>query len=863
MTRGFKRGMARSVALLLASVTLAIAGCGGAGNSSTGGGGGTTPPSAPTVTAVSYLGFSPAPSGNANAGVPLPGLYTDQAVELTFSQPIDNTAFGGFYTSGGTPVEFQGVAPVSGQTVPYFAFRNQWSGQFPPTTTVPNCRDSLQLWENNGNQVRFQNYIVGRHRDKPNTLVVDPVVDGTKANIFNLLPSTGFAAVTEYVFLIPNSGLATNGITAAGTPAAAFGPATQFALPVVTTTFTTQPPVPFVFATSATTSPNPVPPLVVSIAPIQNLGTVSSPLANSGFGTGGTGPEPIRITFSQVVQTSTVDLLVNMVVRNTDATTAQQPQGVLIPGTLTPENPAAGSSDAQSFLFTPSPSYGPGVTPSGANAEGYDIQVRVGFVTVDKQVRGLPSANAPAGLPLGNTLSASFRTAPCPTCLGVSSVIESFEAATGANSTRDATFTVTFNQAQWNSAALPGTLAGVAISGSPFATSTTALGTRVQVIVAPNPEGTVGAAGPLGLFSPFDASLASSNNACTGSCGGACNLGACVNGVANSYNPGGGSHIQHLYEYQDLGSQKQALELIEWAPVGQVSTATTYPSYQIWAGLTSTVAPLNTACTAACGLGAAFLSNYTLEPFQKFAPIAETITTQCAAAVTGFTPKRVRVGGPLAYQTGAQFTQFVPFPLLSPPFDYATAAGVASNTVNLVFEQNIEPGTQAPNFNRYRSSAGTNGQLRRIVARPVSLATAAGQLCPINDAAGYDVYRARFTFVARVSSARSIWYDTGQSNPTYSAFLLNPQADQQPAGTSSVWDLEGTDVLNPTPTSTVQGNGQIVNAAGVLNTNVLTQNGPGVGIANLRYFRFKVEMTNNTVTNALPLYNSFVMAYTF
>jgi hypothetical protein len=78
-----------------------------------------------------------------------------------------------------------------------------------------------------------------------------------------------------------------------------------------------------------------------------------------------------------------------------------------------------------------------------------------------------------------------------------------------------------------------------------------------------------------------------------------------------------------------------------------------------------------------------------------------------------------------------------------------------------------------------------------------------------------------------------------------------------------VWDLEGTDVLNPNPTSTVQGNGRIVNAAGVLNTNVLTQNGPGVGIANLRYFRFKVELTNNTVTNALPLYNSFVMAYTF
>ena len=153
-------------------------------------------------------------------------------------------------------------------------------------------------------------------------------------------------------------------------------------------------------------------------------------------------------------------------------------------------------------------------------------------------------------------------------------------------------------------------------------------------------------------------------------------------------------------------------------------------------------------------------------------------------------------------------------------------------------------------------------EMERLAVEIVALAAAA-TLKPINDAAGYDVYRARFTFVARVSSARSIWYDTGQANPTYSAFLLNPQADQQPAGTSSVWDLEGTDVLNPTPTSTVQGNGQIINAAGVLNTNVLTQNGPGVGIANLRYFRFKVEMTNNTATNALPLYNSFVMAYTF
>ncbi len=854
MTRGFKRGMSRSVALLIASVSLALAGCGGGGNPSTGGGG-QAPPTPPSVTGVSYLGFSPAPSGNANAGVPLPGVYTDQALEVTFSANIDSTIFGGFYASGGTPVEFQGIAPITGTTVPYFAFRNQWAGQFPPAVTIPNCRSSLQIWENNGNQIQFLNYVVGRHRDKPNTLVIDPVIDGSKAAIFNLLPSTGFAAVTEYAFLLPSS----SGITSAGTAAATFGPATVFALPIVTTTFTTQPTVPFVFATAATTSPNPTPPIVVSIAPVQHAGTIADPLANTGFGAGGTGPEPIRITFSQVVQTSTVDLLVNMVVRNTNNVTAQQPQGVLIPGSLTPENPAVGTSDAQSFLFAPSPTYGPGVNLT----TGYDVQVRVGFVAVNKQIRGLPSANAPAGLPLNNTLSATFRTAPCPTCLGVSSVIESFEVATGVGATKDSTFAVPFTQAQWNSTALPGALAGVDISGTPYATSTLALGTRVQVIVAPNPEGTVGAAGPLGLFSPFDASLASSNNACTGTCGGACNLGACINGLANSYNPNGGSHIQHLYEFQDLGSLKRALELIEWAPVGQVTTSTTYPSYSIWAGLTNAVAPLNSACAAACGLGAAFLSNYLLEPYQTSIPPAETITAQCAGTVVGFTPKRVKVGGPLSYQTGAQFTQFVAFPLLSPPFDYANSAGQASNSVNLVFEQNIEPGTQAPNFNRYRSSAGTNGQLRRIVARPISLATAAGQTCPINDAAGYDVYRSRFTFVSRVSSARSIWYDTGQSNPTYSAFLLNPQANQQPAGTTSVWQLEGTDVLNPTPTSTVQGNGVVVNAAGVLNNNVLTQQGPSLGIATLRYFRFKVEMTDNTVTNAIPLYNSFVMAYTF
>ena len=46
----------------------------------------------------------------------------------------------------------------------------------------------------------------------------------------------------------------------------------------------------------------------------------------------------------------------------------------------------------------------------------------------------------------------------------------------------------------------------------------------------------------------------------------------------------------------------------------------------------------------------------------------------------------------------------MPFPLLNPCFDFATATGVSGPGVNLLLEQNIEPGNQAPNFNRYRVS---------------------------------------------------------------------------------------------------------------------------------------------------------------
>ena len=207
----------------------------------------------------------------------------------------------------------------------------------------------------------------------------------------------------------------------------------------------------------------------------------------------------------------------------------------------------------------------------------------------------------------------------------------------------------------------------------------------------------------------------------------------------------------------------------------------------------------------------------------------------------------------MAYVVPLATSQFFPFPVLNPPFDVSRADGTSGTGTNLVFEQDIDAGNLMPNFNKFRATGFV--PVRRLIDRPIAAVTP--PLCPSNNGGTFDVYVHRFTFVGIVAQCRSLWYDTGVADPSYIDFILTPPVSAQPAGTSSVWVLEGTDAASPGP-GTNGSAGIYVNASGAINPNVLTMT-----IAGLRYFRFRCEFRGNNVTNATPTYNSMVMAYGF
>ena len=554
-----------------------------------------------------------------------------------------------------------------------------------------------------------------------------------------------------------------------------------------------------------------VPPAIVSIAAQSGApGTRTTPIAAA---------DPIIVTFSNPVSLVSFDLVSNFLVRNL--------AGVQVPGFIAPLTP--GATDDSVYVFTPIAPYGPGVSPT----QGFDIEVRVGSF-------GLPPAASPPilgtsfQLPLSNSLSRVFRTTPCAGCLTPAAIAESFD----TTAQQDASFFPVFGPTRWNAASAPSQFAGRAISGSPTGMGPAGLGTRVQVVVDPQPPSTV----PAGLFAPFDASAAWS--------GGQCGAGGCNIGI----NQQGGSHIMHLYESADLQNIKDSLEQIEWSPVGGVTAASTYPAYQLWCGVTNKGASGTPPPPPfPFGLDAMMERNYSIHyPYQS----GELINPACANPST-MNPRKVLCNGPMPYAVTARTTQWYPFPVMAPCFDYATSTGAGGSPgVNLLLEQNIEPGNQVPNLNRYRSTANT--AVRRLIDGPLSQLSPG--TCPSNQGGASDIYRMRFTFVGLVAQERSLWYDTGTADPNYLAFLTSPPIGAQPPGTQSTWILEGTDALNPIP-GTTGTQGTYISAAGTVNPNVLTS--PTAGIGQKRYFRFRVEFRGNNLTNMAPSYGSVLMGYTF
>lgn len=391
----------------------------------------------------------------------------------------------------------------------------------------------------------------------------------------------------------------------------------------------------------------------------------------------------------------------------------------------------------------------------------------------------------------------------------------------------DTTFVPRFTTAGWNSGFQPGFLSGAPLVGSPLATylGTGALGTRIQVTVAP-PENFT-----FGLYSPFDSS--------------ANNLGPAVN-------PNGGSHIMHLYEGVDLGNLRSSLELVEWGPLNNAVFASVYPQYRAWCGMTSIAAPMGGGPFQ--GLIPIYRINYNLPTIQPADP--------GNLSAPGSTIGGVAVGGPQAYATAAAFTTYFPYPLLSPPFDYL---GGGPGAGNLVFEQNVEPGALVSNFHRFRATAVAPA--RRLIGAPRS----SGQ--PSAAAAGLDIYHLRFTFVTLEGSARSKFYDTGilaPAAPVFSALDLNPSPAVQPLGTRTLLEVEGADaIVSPSmPSGPTTGflpywNGDPL--GGSFNPLALLNPGNPAApqLSGRRFFRFRATLRGNNLTNAIPRYTDLTATVTF
>lgn len=780
MTSRMDRFSGVALTLVLGGALLLSSCGGGSGGSGSGGSG--------NLVGVSFVGFPTQPSTGANPGVPLPTLFRDEVLEFTFDGPIDDGIMGGFLTDpAGEPIPFTGLAPNSSGTVSFFAYREQ---------SV--ARSAVEIRENMAVGPLLSSYIVGRSVTNPRKLVVSPRVSAS--NSFGLPGSVGMSPMTEYTFRFP----ANSPITVGGNSITPFG-LNPLSLPVATPQFSPAPGLSLVWFVGGSFSPDPEPPSIISItSTATQAGTSADPIPPD---------SEIEVTFSKVIDATSIDPVRNLLVQNLDVTTGGQP--TIVPGPI-----EILERDNRTIVsFSPEPTFGPGVNAT----TGYTIRVRVGTFGVMSvpQILGQPNGNPPQQLAVPNSLERFFVTAPCSTCLGATSLVETFENSFN----RDTTVIAPVNEALWGDPSEPNAgLFATPISGGPLtgfpAAAPTDIGTRSQFECLPTPL----AAPPLGLFSPFDDN-------------GTFNLGMTVN-------PNGGSHIMHLYPSADIGNMTDSVELIEWGPVNNIAlapsgptTPNTYPSYQAWCGQTSIAAPKNAG--TGNGMSSAYPTNYNIPTLQ-------------AADPAGFGGVDVS-GGPSSYMIPINtFRTFYPFPIFVTPFDYQ--GGLAMT--NLLFEQNIEPGMQTANFNRFRATA--NVPQRRILGAPLSVQTTGGVM-PVATIGGYDIYNMRFTFVSVASSAQSTFYDSGVPTPDYLNLILSPSPVNQPAGTEALWEIQGASAISPAPLGLTPW---LTYWSGSPSTGSFTNSAINA-IDGKRFVRFRVAMRSNHITNMRQSYGSVLFAVSF
>lgn len=832
-----------SISLMIAfmlSPVLFVA-CGGGGS----GGGG----NANVLSSVSAIVGG---TGTSN----LPGLSTvlrDGAIEFVFGGNIDDGIFDdgvndGFVTDGTNPTVFNGLRTLdnfaSTVNVPYFAYRNQAA-----------ARNALQILDDGNPFGTSHPGIIGRHATKLNTLVYDPNVTQNLAMLFGMTLSTGLAADTQYDIFIPLN----SGIRIDGQPFQTFGSRP----PVAPPTSANQTADPMVFRTGPGFLSRPAP--QVAEITSQHLIDVQGNPAST--------PIPFNdvliVRFTESVDPSTVDSLFNLIVRNNDVVVGSPtlPNGDPRPGIIVPATIVADAAQRE-YRITPSPSFGGGPFEIQLSINRFDSSIP----SEDrKNLKGLPQGAAGIPLPLQGLTpaqpgeifppdgiviaSAVFTTVVQAGEPTVASFIEGFDDTTQfAAATAPAPLGGIENVAEWagidlNTGEATSQLRGLPIDGTPIAPALGVLNPGRRVQFALQPPGVVNNLNtfcmtPLCTYaSPFDDDLIN-------------------NGIA----PNGGGRLQAIYITTGAGGPTtgqlpvgltDTFELVEWSAPAMVASPVTYNGFQIRAGHT-TRNPINSSATT--GLDSAWDRNYDLDnPQNEFILPAAHPTVD---ANFNFTPSMAPIlsFGPAPYFTGVVTLNgtFIPYPRLTMPFDYrdaqtGTQVDVNAGLVrpNAVFEYIVpEPHNTNPGNMFVNVAIGTNSVLpvpfRRNFGRGNSTISAAKD--PVE-------HHMRFTLAKQNSIATSRFYDTSQTNPTFTAFEVSPGVLDRPANTRIKIELASKNssaaVVNESDWET------FVDLNGVVFNSALTN------VSGRRFLKARFTFSADLLTNTVPFVDGFVAGFSF
>lgn len=745
--------------------------------------------------------------GQALSGSPMapPELFVDQVIELPFDAPIDASSLGGLLRDRSGLVTFTGVGVgASGETVAYHPFADQVV-----------ARAAVEVRENSPGGSRLESYVVGRHRDRPQVLVLDPLVDGMEAERLGIAGQPGLRESTQYTFRIAGG----TGLSVGGMPARAVG-ADPTMLPITPGTFVPGTTLSLVFRSGRFLAPFGAAPRLVSIAAASGRpGTASQPLLVG---------DDLVMTFDRGIDVATVDPLTNLRIRNLDA------GGRIVPGLF-----VADPLRPRAIVFSPTNGWGRGLEEPGG-LRGFDVEVSVGASQAPAGVIATPLMSRPQGqsgerlsLDPASAASVVLRTSSFPGSAGAIAVGEDFSIPMGGGRGPNPTPSALplFGAVDWDAPSHPGVLRGVASSGDPLATfngNPASLGNRMQVTVLAANQ--VAATAPTGLGAPFEPS-----------------------GFTGSK----GSRVMQILDAADLGQPQDALELVEWGPAnpsgGQLPgpvLAGTYSGFQAWCGMSDPLGGL--ACgTPARGLTPLYTANYNVSNLQAVDPIMVSSVAQAPANSGGVLVS----GAPRAYTTPATTALYYPFPRFDPPFDY-TGSGLRPPA--LILDINVEGGGFMGNAIRYR--AGLVGPVRRQIGGPLGQGAFTAQM------GGCEILDNRFTFARLVGSGESQVYDTGISGADYEALQLIPDPRDQPTRTSSRWRLRGSNVLagpNRLPPAPVPGGPPTASTPWV----TWFDGGPETMADPLaldqldgnRFVIFDVTLRNDSFTNTPQEYTSLIL----